>query len=226
MDRTFLKTILAPYKNKKNEEQILFVFNNNRLIKSVSLSSTDFENVGVTDFRKLSCLENFSNQSDAYSFYIVHNHPEGTATPSQADFENYRFLFYLCSFFNIEISDYLIVSKYGFFSFKNKNFLLEFKPHTFINANKENSVFDFSSDFRLSSIKSSFSDYMNESESKIFISTPDFFYDIQNLNFDFILSFLNEDFVDDGRFIIFSKADDCFNSILYNVLSPIDVIKI
>ncbi|MEI7532209.1 MAG: DNA repair protein RadC [Betaproteobacteria bacterium] len=60
---------------------------------------------------------------NAVSIILVHNHPQGNATPSQADIDLTKTLIKALKILDIEILDHCIVSNYGFFSFLDAKLL-------------------------------------------------------------------------------------------------------
>ena len=55
---------------------------------------------------------------EASALILVHNHPSGDATPSQADIEMTRSLMEICQPFEIVVHDHLVIGRENTASFK------------------------------------------------------------------------------------------------------------
>ena len=60
---------------------------------------------------------------NASGIIIAHNHPSGNVKPSHADIELTQRLSQACQLVSIPLVDHIIVSKSGYFSFKNHSML-------------------------------------------------------------------------------------------------------
>ena len=59
----------------------------------------------------------------ASGILVAHNHPSGNVKPSHADIELTQRLSQACQLVSIPLVDHIIVSKSGYFSFKNHSML-------------------------------------------------------------------------------------------------------
>ena len=60
---------------------------------------------------------------EASNLVIVHNHPSGNPSPSQADFQLTQTLHHACVILSIRLLDHIIVTKDSFYSFRQSGFL-------------------------------------------------------------------------------------------------------
>lgn len=60
---------------------------------------------------------------EASHIVIVHNHPSGNPTPSQADFQLTQALHHACVILSVRLLDHIIVTKDKFYSFRQSGFL-------------------------------------------------------------------------------------------------------
>ena len=59
----------------------------------------------------------------ASHFVLAHNHPSGTAQPSQSDLQITQCLQYACAILQVRFLDHIIIAKDGFYSFRQSGFL-------------------------------------------------------------------------------------------------------
>jgi DNA repair protein RadC len=59
----------------------------------------------------------------AFGLIIFHNHPSGGIKPSRADKNITKKLHLACNYLDIELMDHLIITKNGYFSFKDEKLL-------------------------------------------------------------------------------------------------------
>lgn len=65
-----------------------------------------------------------SMEYNSKNIIIVHNHPSGNCTPSEADQTVTNEVLIACQFNKIKLHDHLIIGKNEYFSFKNENRLM------------------------------------------------------------------------------------------------------
>ncbi len=85
----------------------------------ISHGSVDYAQVRIADVLKRVLL------SGAVNFIIVHNHPSGNPNPSIADLDFTRTLQNGASVLSINFLDHIILGNPDYFSFKEKNMLME-----------------------------------------------------------------------------------------------------
>ncbi len=99
--------------------RVLFVDNQNRLIKEVTISEGTVDQAHVYP-RKV--LEKALNHR-ASGMILVHNHPGGKPTPSKADISLTNKLRELSTELNIRLLDHLVITRSGYFSFNQEGLL-------------------------------------------------------------------------------------------------------
>ena len=104
----------------KEQENLLTVFlkNNNFISKKIITIGTSNETlISQKDIIRYAIKEN------ANAIIIAHNHPSGNKLPSQQDKLETNKLIKIANQLNISVLDHLIITKDGFFSFKQNNIL-------------------------------------------------------------------------------------------------------
>lgn len=220
MNSTVVQSTYSFFKGLKYETQYLFIFDQNyNLLNSIEICNTKNKHSGVTDFSLFSKLKDYQNKK--LLFFIVHNHPYASPEPSQGDFENYRVINHFFSFFNLELHDYLIFSRFGYFSFKKHNFLFPFKEHAFKSAGL-NKKMHLEVDFSFDKINNEYSNLFNSKDFKFYIVTPKEIYCYNKFEFNDLIHF----FESRSYFAIFYHGNDLFFEILNQLISPLDLVKI
>ena len=64
-------------------------------------------------------------QARASAVILVHNHPSGVESPSQDDIKTTKRLCEAADILGISVLDHIIITKTGYFSFKEHNLLKE-----------------------------------------------------------------------------------------------------
>ena len=104
-----------------NQEEFLVVYLNagGRIIKSEILfkGSRNTSVIGVDEVMRKAILLKSSG------IIVCHNHPSGRVKPSSADIEITKNLTMACEMLGIKFYDHIIVSKEGYYSFKQANLL-------------------------------------------------------------------------------------------------------
>ena len=103
-------------KELKHEEcWAIYLTNSNRIIESRCISQGGVQ-ATVVDHRLIvkRALELLATR-----LIIVHNHPSGNTTPSEADITLTRNLKAACELFNIQLLDHIIISSTNSYSFKS-----------------------------------------------------------------------------------------------------------
>lgn len=104
----------------KNEQLlVLYVDAKCRVLKKSLLGGFDVSFVDIP-VRKIigeaiSC--------NAFGLFLIHNHPTGDVSPSEADMETTRYLYRLLKQIPIYLLDHLIISGSGFYSFNDEGLL-------------------------------------------------------------------------------------------------------
>jgi DNA repair protein RadC len=106
-------------REKKEHFLILALDSRNNLIKITNVS------VGTLDANLVHPREVFKEAILAHSAQVilVHNHPSGDFQPSEEDLEITKRLVEAGKILGIEVLDHIIITKEGFFSFKEKGLL-------------------------------------------------------------------------------------------------------
>ena len=94
---------------------VIYLNGRNSVIKSEVLykGNKNSANVSIDEILRKAILVKAS------SILVAHNHPSGDIEPSDADIDLTDKLARACSFMSIPLIDHIIVSKTGYFSFKN-----------------------------------------------------------------------------------------------------------
>lgn len=100
---------------KHEECWVLFLTNSNRIIERTRISQGGVQ-ATVVDQRLIvkRALELLSTR-----LIVVHNHPSGSATPSQADFDITAKIKAATSIFDIQLLDHIIITSTESYSFKS-----------------------------------------------------------------------------------------------------------
>lgn len=114
-----IKSMWDIFKNKKIENQYLFYIEKNHL-KNIKISMNETNHYGEVNIKK---LKNLSKTLKGKNVIAVHNHPKEKPLPSDSDYFQMEHLDSLLALIDVHLQDYVIVSPYGFFSFKENNLL-------------------------------------------------------------------------------------------------------
>lgn len=106
------------YKTKE-EAHILFLNKKNHLIADEILFSGTIDQ---TPFDVRDIIKRALNLN-ATALILVHNHPSGDATPSQADINETRNLYHAAKMMGLTLHDHFIVAKNGYTSLRNLGLL-------------------------------------------------------------------------------------------------------
>ena len=103
------------------QEQFFVIYLNGRngIIRSEVMykGNKNMATVGVDEILRKAIL------MKASGILVAHNHPSGNVKPSHADIELTQRLSQACQLVSIPLVDHIIVSKSGYFSFKNHSML-------------------------------------------------------------------------------------------------------
>ncbi|RMG74786.1 MAG: DNA repair protein RadC [Nitrospirae bacterium] len=103
-----------------NEQfRLLLLDNQNRLLREVTLSEGTVDQAHVYPRRVIE----EALKHKASGLILVHNHPGGRESPSEADIKLTRKILNLASELNLRLLDHLIVTKNSYFSFKSEGLL-------------------------------------------------------------------------------------------------------
>lgn len=119
----FLNLLEGLMRFKNTENLYLFGFDHNfKLLAKRKYSLNLVSQIGINP------AEIFAFVSSCKAKFIIfsHNHPGGTARPSQNDVEATNYLTSLCESWDCELLDSIIVGEDGIFSIKNDAFLTDF----------------------------------------------------------------------------------------------------
>jgi len=118
--QSVVKAIRASIKDKAKEHFKLILLNaRNKIIgiSTVSIGSLNASIVHPREVFKDAIMHN------AYSVVLAHNHPSGDTEPSEDDLMITKKLVESGKILGVEVTDHLIVTKNGYFSFKEKNLI-------------------------------------------------------------------------------------------------------
>ena len=118
--QSVVKALQAKIKDKAKEHFKLILLNTRNKIIGISTVS-----IGTLDSSLVHPREVFKEAiaHNAYSVILAHNHPSGDPEPSEDDITITRRLIEAGKILGIEVTDHIIISKNGFFSFKEKGLI-------------------------------------------------------------------------------------------------------
>lgn len=123
-----VQTIWNVFKKEKIEKQYIFTKEDNE-IKAFKISMHETEQYGSLD---LSTLLQLASSLYGKEIVIVHNHIKDDPKPSFQDYFQFDYLRSLFHLLHITLDDYMIVSPFGYFSFKENNLCTGTKPVHYI----------------------------------------------------------------------------------------------
>ncbi len=115
--QSVVKAIRASIKDKAKEHFKLILLNSRNKIIGISTVSIGSLNASIVHPREVFKDAIIHN---AHSVILVHNHPSGDHEPSEDDLTITKRLTEAGKILGIEVIDHIIISKNGFFSFKEK----------------------------------------------------------------------------------------------------------
>ena len=121
------------FQHLSHEEQRIFFYDKQEW-KTYKISHKETANSGKLD---LQSILHISQELLGKEVYIVHNHPTQTSEPSNPDHFQYQYIESILLLHGISVADYLIVSKYGYYSFKEAGHLTNHSPAPFHKTEKE-----------------------------------------------------------------------------------------
>ena len=115
--QSIVKAIRAGIKDKAKEHFKLILLNTRNKIIGISTISIGSINASIVHPREV-----FKDaiMHNAYSVVLAHNHPSGDSEPSEDDLTITKRLVDAGKILGIEVIDHIIITKNGFFSFKEK----------------------------------------------------------------------------------------------------------
>jgi DNA repair protein RadC len=118
--QSVVKALQAKIKDKAKEHFKLILLNTRNKIIGISTVS-----IGTLDSSLVYPREVFKEAiaHNAYSVILAHNHPSGDPEPSEDDMTITSRLIEAGKILGIEVTDHVIISKNGFFSFKEKGLI-------------------------------------------------------------------------------------------------------
>lgn len=118
--RSVVKAIRASIKDKAKEHFKLILLNARNKIPGVSTISIGSLNASIVHPREV-----FKDaiMHNAYSVVLAHNHPSGDSEPSEDDLTITKRLKESGKIQGIEVIDHIIITKNGFFSFKERGLI-------------------------------------------------------------------------------------------------------
>ena len=119
----FLDMLEQLLRFKKSENLVLLAFNNQfYLTHKRKFTDSDLKQVGVSPFQ----LYDFISTAKPAYISIAHNHPGGTARPSQDDLDAVKFIEDLIKNFKCKLFDSYIIGDDGLYSTRQSCFLRNF----------------------------------------------------------------------------------------------------
>ncbi len=118
--QSVVKAIRASIKDKAKEHFKLILLNTRNKILGISTISIGSLNASIVHPREV-----FKDAivHNAYSVVLAHNHPSGDPEPSEDDLTITKRFIEAGKILGIEVIDHIIITKTGFFSFKEKGLL-------------------------------------------------------------------------------------------------------
>jgi DNA repair protein RadC len=118
--QSVVKAISASIKDKAKEHFKLILLNARNKILGISTISIGSLNASIAHPREV-----FKDaiMHNAYSVVLAHNHPSGDPEPSEDDLTITKRFLEAGKILGIEVIDHIIITKTGFFSFKEKGLL-------------------------------------------------------------------------------------------------------
>jgi DNA repair protein RadC len=118
--QSVVKAIWASIKDKAKEHFKLILLNARNRILGISTISIGSLNASIVHPREV-----FKDaiSHNAYSVVLAHNHPSGDPEPSEDDLTMTKRLTEAGKILGIDVLDHIIITKTGFFSFKEKGLL-------------------------------------------------------------------------------------------------------
>lgn len=118
--QSVVKAIRSSIKDKAKEHFKLILLNARNKIIGISTVSIGSLNASIVHPREV-----FKNAiiHNAYSVVLAHNHPSGDSEPSEDDLMITKRLVEAGKILDIKVTDHIIITKNGYFSFKGKGLL-------------------------------------------------------------------------------------------------------
>lgn len=118
--QSVVKAIRASIKDKAKEHFKLILLNTRNKILGISTISIGSLNASIVHPREV-----FKDaiMHNAYSVVLAHNHPSGDPEPSEDDLTMTKRLIEAGKILGIEVLDHIIITKNGYFSFKDRGLL-------------------------------------------------------------------------------------------------------
>jgi len=118
--QSVVKAIRASIKDKAKEHFKLILLNARNKILGISTISIGSLNASIVHPREV-----FKDAivHNAYSVVLAHNHPSGDPEPSEDDLTMTKRLIEAGKILGIEVLDHIIITKNGYFSFKDRGLL-------------------------------------------------------------------------------------------------------
>ena len=118
--QSVVKAIRASIKDKAKEHFKLILLNARNKIIGISTVSVGSLNASIVHPREV-----FKDaiMHNAYSVVLAHNHPSGDSEPSEDDLMITKRLVDAGKILDIKVTDHIIITKNGYFSFKEKNLI-------------------------------------------------------------------------------------------------------
>ena len=99
---------------------VIVILNKNKEIITEKVLYVGDDNCIVTNTRDILRLLMIYN---GYYFYLIHNHPNNTFSPSKADIVFTKKINEKASHINVKLLDHIIISKDGYYSFLHERLL-------------------------------------------------------------------------------------------------------
>ena len=108
-------TFLRRYARSRQEYFLVVTLNGNHEVISIRISTIGLANKTVIHPREVLY---HAIQDNAIAIVIAHNHPSGNTSPSSEDDEITERLVEACKIMGIHFLDHLIISKNGYYSYR------------------------------------------------------------------------------------------------------------
>lgn len=119
--KQLLNYLNSLYKDQLLEKQYLVFQGQNNSIHHFWISNDVSDSATNSSFEKFTKAVQYYKEVQGKNPIIVHNHPKVSPKPSLMDYKNAELLNSWGSILGIEIADYMVFSKFGYYSFVEAN---------------------------------------------------------------------------------------------------------
>ena len=125
--RTVYDLMIPMLKGLQHEECWVLWLNSRNCLTGRTKINTGGMNATVIDIRRITKM---ALEHDASGIFLIHNHPGGDPTPSDADIRQTAALRASLSAVGVSLTDHVIVSDDRFYSFNTERIMKAIKPQT------------------------------------------------------------------------------------------------